>query len=884
MAYVPNYNTFLNSANMTVEPITVSNNTIENVEENANASGVNIVRDTNGNFLTYETTRSVTNLVDGEYVEQTVRIPLYASKNPASTSENIIIDYKPYPSYTATDTDEYEQGSVSFVMDKNEYFKDVMSNCGYDVNLNEINTELLNSMWEHLNEDITHRNGIVNDPIARSIFGTAGIDPSMFNSDSMAYGRLKLDEFGLKYLHDEDGVAALLKAAAAVGMTTVNDVIEDDAETKDFFRWHVHDGDYVTLKSPNKHGDEFDENWFAAFIRPFLYFDLGNPNLVGYPDDESFETYYTVDNTVHPPGELVATFFDDDVYGAVNKHVNIWFARITGPADGGTNWVMYTNFMGYYLNESINNAEVINNYPERGYAVLTCYGSYYTPNSNKNFRRDYLSNKGTKNITWTAFGQGVDGGRTFILVYSYDDFTSYLSDLISGGQTASYNALRESWFVLAGCKRGSNIPGITKNANAITITANDTVADIKLKMQQDRPDWYDNSVTINEYNIYDNTTNPTTYLPIGGGDTPQTTPITKETVEKASVYNYNYTYNQVPSGNTPLPNSGPTHSVLKSNRFWTVYAPTTDQLNQLGEKLWDQNFIDLLKQTFINPTDGIICLQQIYCSIPVGASMNICFGSYDTEVQAQVVEDFYLELDCGTAKVPRYYNDARDFTETSVNIYLPFIGFKTLDPKDVIGGAVHLVYRIDVLTGTCLAMIEPRKLEANPNAVNDTYQTSCSYMFSGNCAVQLPITAADRSRILSGPLAGLGAGAFGGAKIGGAFGGPFGAAIGSSVGAGLGLFVGGMAGMQSNVIRSGEIGANSGALAKEHKPYLIIDRMIPADAYMYPKFYGKPNNETIALQLCSGFTRVREVVVNTLNASEYEKNEIDTLLKKGIII
>lgn len=875
MSYIPNYDTFLNSSNMSVEPVTISNNTIDNYEDNAKAMGVDIVYDINGNKIGYEKNVSVTDFENGEYVEKTVKIPLYASKNPNSTSDNLIIDYKPYPSYTATDLDKYEEGSVSFVMDKNEYFKEVMANSGYDVNLNEINTELLNSMWEHLNDDVTHKNGIINDPIARSIFGTAGIDPSMFNSDSMAYGRLKLDEFGLKYLHDEDGVAALLKAAAAVGMTTVNDVIEDDAETKDFFRWHVHDGDYVTLKSPNKHGDEFDENWFAAFIRPFLYFDLGNPNLVGYPDDESFETHYTTDGTNHPPGELIAEFFDDDVYTAVNKHVNIWFARVTGPADGGTSWVMYTNFMGYYLDESINNAEVINNYPERGYAVLTGYGSYYVPNSNKNFRRDYTSTKGVKNVNWTAYGQGVDGGRNFILVYSYDDFTSYLSDLISGGQTASYTALRESWFVLAGCKRGSNIPGITKNANAITITANDTIADIKVKMQQDRPDWYDNSVTINEYNIYDNTTNPTTYLPIGGGDTPQTTPITKETVEKASVYNYNYTYNQVPTNPSPLPDEGPTHGLLKSNKFWSVYSPTNAQLDMLGEQLWNQSIIDILKQAFVNPTDGIICLQQIYVSVPPTKSAEICLGAYNTHIEAMLVEDFKVELNCGIAKVPRYYNDVRDFTETGVNIYLPFIGFRELDPKDVIGGAISLKYRIDILTGTCVAFISPLKKEAN-DSVLDTNLTTCSYMYEGNCAVQLPITAADRTRVLSGMLGGSASGIYAGGKIAG----PHGAIVGGVAG----TIVGGLANMQRNVYRSGNIGANAGALAYSMKPYILVDRMKPADAYQYPRFYGKPNNETIALELCSGFTRVKDVVFNTINASEYEKAEIDRLLKEGIII
>ena len=69
------------------------------------------------------------------------------------------------------------------------------------------------------------------------------------------------------------------------------------------------------------------------------------------------------------------------------------------------------------------------------------------------------------------------------------------------------------------------------------------------------------------------------------------------------------------------------------------------------------------------------------------------------------------------------------------------------------------------------------------------------------------------------------------------------------------------------------------------KPYLIITRAEPNEALNYNKYYGFPSNNAVSLKSCLGYTRVKEVhVENVSNATITEKNEIESLLKSGVII
>ena len=303
-----------------------------------------------------------------------------------------------------------------------------------------------------------------------------------------------------------------------------------------------------------------------------------------------------------------------------------------------------------------------------------------------------------------------------------------------------------------------------------------------------------------------------------------------------------------------------------SNRFWTIYNPSDGQMSALGAELWQQNAIQILKQTFVNPTDGIISWSQIFLNPTQAYQDYIYLGDYKTSVDhVPVITNTKIFKNFGIIKIPRYFNDYRDFTETQVSAYLPFIGFVDLDPRDIIGCDVHLEYWQDIITGTCVATISPK-------VGNDA---ECAYQFTGNAAVQLPITAADRSRLLSGILGGATQGAAAGGSIGGPVGAIVGGALGGAIGAASGAF---------GVQKSNGFSANAGALTKYKTPYILIHRSIPADPLLYDAYYGNPSVTTATLKNLHGFTRVRECYVDVPRATDAEKAMIEAQLKQGVIL
>jgi hypothetical protein len=154
-------------------------------------------------------------------------------------------------------------------------------------------------------------------------------------------------------------------------------------------------------------------------------------------------------------------------------------------------------------------------------------------------------------------------------------------------------------------------------------------------------------------------------------------------------------------------------------------------------------------------------------------------------------------------------------------------------------------------------------------------------MYSGNCAIQRPITAADRSRLLSGALSGGAVGAGLGAKIGSIFPG-IGNIVGGLIGGGAGAVIGGAKGFMGDTTVSNGFSSNAGALCGYYSPYILIQRSRPADSEQFAFFEGQPAQKLVKIANVSGFIRVKECYIDIPQASDSEKELIKTLLRQGV--
>lgn len=318
------------------------------------------------------------------------------------------------------------------------------------------------------------------------------------------------------------------------------------------------------------------------------------------------------------------------------------------------------------------------------------------------------------------------------------------------------------------------------------------------------------------------------------------------------------------SGDTPPENPPliPPSDVTGSNGLWSIYNPSLQNVNDFGAWLWSDSLADQFKRIFNSPIDGVIGFHMLYCTPSTGTAKPIKCGFLQSPVSAPVVTNPYVEIDCGTVSINEYYRNAMDYDNTRISVYLPFIGIVPLDTNIVMGSDINITYRVDVLTGTCLAQI--KVIKENSDAV--------MYAFDGNCAVQIPLTATTYTGMIGALLGGISAGAsiMTGNMV-------------QAIGSGVRALASGMTGL-SGAKQSGTFGANVGALGIRI-PYVIITHPVSAMPGQFNKLEGIPSNNVVVLGSLSGYTRVRSVHLENIgNATQEELQMIQEQLESGVII
>lgn len=375
----------------------------------------------------------------------------------------------------------------------------------------------------------------------------------------------------------------------------------------------------------------------------------------------------------------------------------------------------------------------------------------------------------------------------------------------------------------------------------------------------------------------------------------------------------------------PIPDSSlPTISSAATG-FTRIYNPTLSQLNSLAQYMWTddsffQTFWNHIKQYIEDPMQAIIGLNIVPVPVPNGGTEEVKVLYIPTGVQMTKAASQFVDRDCGTVKLERYYGSALDQSPyTTVECFLPFVGTVHLDTDEVMGAELNIKYRIDVCSGECVAKI--------------FVDGNCLYQYAGNCAINVPISSANFSNYIGAVLglAGAVAGGFAGGGIGAVAGlmgsnpqQQTGATIttvsdvikternpdtGRQVKAGTthrvttqtkeqpvtkasfsGLVaeninntVGQVMTSKERIERSGGFSGTSGYLGVR-RPYLVVKRPNMCMPSNYQKFNGFPCMITMQIGDCSGFTQVQQVQLTGMTATNPEQAEILELLKSGVIM
>lgn len=296
--------------------------------------------------------------------------------------------------------------------------------------------------------------------------------------------------------------------------------------------------------------------------------------------------------------------------------------------------------------------------------------------------------------------------------------------------------------------------------------------------------------------------------------------------------------------------------------FCTIYVPSSQELGQMASYLWSGSFdVDQVIKLFSNPMDSILGLSAVPVSLS-GTSEQIYLGGVALTgvTMPKYTGRTSVKVDLGSVTVAERWGSYLDYDPyTEFSIYLPFIGIKNLKADDIMGKSVSLMYAIDILSGGCVAYLRPAG-------------GSVLYEWSGQCAVQIPITARNYDNVFQSAMSVIGA-------VGAAVAAPPSAPVLSGAVASAAVQA---AASKPHIDRSGSVNGITGFLG-QLRPYIIRtipNAYIPADQN---KFIGYPSFNTMSLSSLSGYNEISSIHMEGIPATGAELEELESILRGGVI-
>lgn len=294
-----------------------------------------------------------------------------------------------------------------------------------------------------------------------------------------------------------------------------------------------------------------------------------------------------------------------------------------------------------------------------------------------------------------------------------------------------------------------------------------------------------------------------------------------------------------------------------------LYRVNQTAVRTLTDYLWSTDITNTLRKMYSDPMDCILGLYVLpFAPQDVTESVDIYLGNVNLNTKAGLVNSYQEEYVAGVIEVRPYNHDVRDFSPYSeYYLYLPYIGIVELNAEDVVGAKLTIYYDVDLISGSILAKIQVER--GNMNV--------CLYQFAGSCIYRLPISKSEMSNIID-------------ISANSALGIATSVATGSVIPAAISASQTAMHAGLTNKVSQGQMIAGNANIMANTQPYMIIKHKTPQTPTNFNKFYGKPTFKTVTLKNQSGFTKVRDINLSNISLTSTEIDELENMLKEGVII
>lgn len=193
-----------------------------------------------------------------------------------------------------------------------------------------------------------------------------------------------------------------------------------------------------------------------------------------------------------------------------------------------------------------------------------------------------------------------------------------------------------------------------------------------------------------------------------------------------------------------IPPSNPTtfNPVTLADGGLKRYVLDDTSMTNFGAELWNvietSNPDELIQNQTLtnfltnNPLDCIVSIKRFpLADMRQGDQTNPMLGK--VKIRNVIVYPFSSSstiLSCGTKKIPRFFNDFRDYL-VQYELILPFCGTISLDSVAVTGNEIEVKYAIDYTTGTCTAWVLANTTDGKQVVIDSA---------NGNCTIDIPLS------------------------------------------------------------------------------------------------------------------------------------------------
>ena len=316
----------------------------------------------------------------------------------------------------------------------------------------------------------------------------------------------------------------------------------------------------------------------------------------------------------------------------------------------------------------------------------------------------------------------------------------------------------------------------------------------------------------------------------------------------------------------------------------SCYVMTRALVKQFITDLYTTDTYEKVKQMLYGDgANNLLSLKWFYGvrpSITTPRSSRITLGNVvmDKSV-APVYSGDFVQVYMGYIRVPREYEDYRDYTNVRYQAYIPMLGVIDLDPAQVVGKHLHLLYTVNLTDGSAVVTLSVSNIVVgNPMLpkVDGWYETQqIVFTSSITYGYEIPLTAESirsPSLLVGEVVTKAIAGGVGGALVGNF--------VGAALGATAGAISAAASGVQSTY-SAGALTANSNVMG-DFTPKLIRTVTKDVSGDIAPAV-GRPSGKVVRVGDASGYLKAA-MVYGTPSSTMQHTDEIVDMLKEGIYI